>query len=118
MLETRQAEVYTVGRINALIVILNWKVSAAGPDPGLETGYTIANIEQNQGGDAQKGTRAVYFAPDGYRETPVYDRYRLTPGTRITGPAIIEERESTCLITPGYQATVDTAFNVIAELEG
>ena len=118
LFEARYAEVYTFATLDAPLEIMNWKVSATGPDPGLETGYTIDDIEQNKGGDAQKGTRAVYFAPDGYRETPVYDRYRLTPGTRITGPAIIEERESTCLITPGYQATVDTAFNVIAELEG
>lgn len=36
---------------------------------------------------------------------------------QITGPAIIEERESTCVITPGYRVSVDGAFNVIAELE-
>jgi len=118
LFEARYAEVYTFATLDAPLEIMNWKVSATGPDPGLETGYVIEDIEQNGGGDAQKGTRAVYFAPDGYRETPVYDRYRLTPGTRITGPAIIEERESTCLITPGYRATVDSAFNVIAELEG
>lgn len=117
LFETRYAEVYTFATLDAPLEIMNWKVSAIGPDPGLETGYVIDDIEQNEGGDAQKGTRAVYFAPDGYRDTPVYDRYRLTPGTRITGPAIIEERESTCLITPGYRATVDAAFNVIAELE-
>ena len=117
LFETRYAEVYTFATLDAPLEIMNWKVSAIGPDPGLETGYVIDDIEQNEGGDAQKGTRAVYFAPDGYRDTPVYDRYRLTPRTRITGPAIIEERESTCLITPGYRATVDAAFNVIAELE-
>jgi N-methylhydantoinase A len=117
LFETRYAEVYTFATLDAPLEIMNWKVSATGPDPGLETGYVIDDIEQNEGGDAQKGTRAVYFVPDGYRDTPVYDRYRLTPGTRITGPAIIEERESTCLITPGYRATVDAAFNVIAELE-
>ena len=117
LFETRYAEVYTFATLDAPLEIMNWKVSAIGPDPGLETGYVIDDIEQNEGGDAQKGTRAVYFAPDSYRDTPVYDRYRLTPGTRITGPAIIEERESTCLITPGYRATVDAAFNVIAELE-
>ena len=116
LFETRYAEVYTFATLDAPLEIMNWKVSATGPDPGLETGYVIDDIEQNEGGDAQKGIRAVYFAPDGYRDTPVYDRYRLTPGTRITGPAVIEERESTCLITPGYRATVDTAFNVIAEL--
>jgi N-methylhydantoinase A len=117
LFETRYAEVYTFATLDAPLEIMNWKVSATGPDPGLETGYVIDDIEQNEGGDAQKGIRAVYFAPDGYRDTPVYDRYRLTPGTRITGPAIIEERESTCLITPGYRATVDAVFNVIAELE-
>lgn len=118
LFEARYAEVYTFATLDAPLEIINWKVSATGPDPGLETGYRIEGTGTDAGTAAQKGVRQVYFAPDGYRETPVYDRYCLTPGTKIVGPALIEERESTCLITPGHRAMVDDAFNVIAELEG
>ena len=29
---------------------------------------------------------------------PVYDRYSLKPGTRLKGPVILEERESTLVV--------------------
>jgi N-methylhydantoinase A/oxoprolinase/acetone carboxylase beta subunit len=51
-----------------------------------------------------------------YRPTPVYDRYRLQPGDRITGPAIIEERESTFVLGPGGTATVDDLLNLVVEM--
>jgi len=37
----------------------------------------------------------------------VYDRYRLVPGVRFAGPAIVEERESTLVVGAGGQARVD-----------
>ena len=62
-----------------------------------------------------KGRRRAYFPETGgYGETPVYDRYALGPGSRLTGPAIIEERESTTVIGPGAIVTVDTYRTLIA----
>ena len=37
-------------------------------------------------------------------------------GTTVEGPAVIEERESTCVLGPGDRATVDAHFNLVAEL--
>jgi N-methylhydantoinase A/oxoprolinase/acetone carboxylase beta subunit len=45
----------------------------------------------------------------------VYDRYDLAAGTSLTGPAIVEERESTTVLPPGVTATVDEYANLIAE---
>jgi N-methylhydantoinase A len=70
----------------------------------------------SSGGDAIKKRRPAYFAETaGYVDTPVYDRYRLTPGTRLDGPAIIEERESTTVIGPGAHVVVDERLTLIAE---
>ena len=33
-----------------------------------------------------------------YAAVPVYDRYSLKPGTRLTGPVVLEERESTLVV--------------------
>jgi N-methylhydantoinase A len=33
-----------------------------------------------------------------FQAVPVYDRYSLKPGTRIAGPVILEERESTLVV--------------------
>jgi len=41
----------------------------------------------------------------------------LKAGATIQGPALIEERESTCVITPGNHARVDNALNIVASLE-
>ena len=113
--ESRYAELYAVAALDAPREIINWRGEARGPEPDLPSGYSL------QGGNgvsaARKGTRRAYFPPDGYRDIPVYDRYGLTPGTEIEGPALVEERESTCLITPGHRAWVDASHNLIAELE-
>ena len=63
---------------------------------------------------AQKAPRSVYFAEsEGYVECPIYDRYRLGPGCVLTGPAIVEEIDSTTVIHPGYSAQVDRFGNLI-----
>ena len=60
-----------------------------------------------------KETRPVYFAEtDGPVDCPVYDRYKLASGHKITGPAIIEEADSTTVIHPGYRAIVDEYGNL------
>ncbi|MEE2688410.1 MAG: hydantoinase/oxoprolinase family protein [Pseudomonadota bacterium] len=117
LFEKRYAQVYTFATLEAPLEIINWKVSASGPDPKFETGYALETDKNSSSKDALKGSRQAYFAPDGYRETPVYDRYSLRPGTSIDGPALIEERESTCLLTPGSHAQVDAQHNIVAELE-
>jgi len=63
---------------------------------------------------AQKALRSVYFAErGGYIDCPIYDRYQLTSGQVINGPAIIVELDSTSVIHPGYRAEVDTFGNLI-----
>jgi N-methylhydantoinase A len=62
-------------------------------------------------------TRPVYFAESGgYVDCPVYDRYRLSTGHRLNGPAIVVELDSTTVIHPGYQAEVDKFGNLILSL--
>ncbi|MBT5107667.1 MAG: hydantoinase/oxoprolinase family protein [Rhodospirillaceae bacterium] len=68
-------------------------------------------------GTALKGSRKMYFNADqGYADTPVYDRYKLSSGARFEGPAIIEERETSILIGPDTGFWVDENANLIAEL--
>jgi N-methylhydantoinase A/oxoprolinase/acetone carboxylase beta subunit len=46
----------------------------------------------------------------------VYDRYQLPPGASFSGPAIIEERESTTVIGPGATIEVDTTRSLSVSL--
>ncbi len=63
---------------------------------------------------AVQSTGSVYFAESGgYVPSPIYDRYRLEPGHRLEGPAVVVELDSTTVIHPGFQADVDTHANLI-----
>ena len=67
--------------------------------------------------DALKGRRRAYFKESGgFVDCAVYDRYRLTAGRHIEGPAIIEERESTSVIGPNDVAEVDAFLNLFIEI--
>ena len=65
---------------------------------------------------ALKDRRPVYFS-EAQDTLPceVYDRYQLKCGNRITGPAIVEEIDSTVLIHPGGHADVDRFGNLLIE---
>jgi N-methylhydantoinase A len=58
----------------------------------------------------------VLFEDHGWRTCPVYDRYALRTGATFSGPALIEERESTCVVGPGAQVRVDEMKNLVIEL--
>ncbi len=65
---------------------------------------------------ARQGERQVWLPEmGGFTLCPVYDRERLGPGHCLSGPAIIEQMDSTTLILPGQNATIDSYLNIIIE---
>jgi N-methylhydantoinase A len=46
-------------------------------------------------------------------DTPVYQRTDLPAGFRLTGPAIVEQFDSTVVVPPGMTATVDKYLNIL-----
>lgn len=92
--------------------ILTWRVRVLGPAPRLDVGATVSSAA-----DASKGPRPVWFSENqGYVDAVVFDRYLLSEGDRVVGPAVIEERESTVVIGPGGQGTMDRHGQLIVEL--
>lgn len=112
----RYKEIYALALLDEPIEIVAWKVEAIGPEPKVAGGYSL----MRGGGDAAsalKGRRMAYEpGAAAYVETPVYDRYKLGPGAVIEGPALIEERESTCVVGKGDRVVVDDSYNLVAEL--
>ncbi len=96
------------------VEIVNWKLSAVAAGARL----TLPRHPHRGGADqALKARRAAYFPEKGgYVETPVYDRYRLSPGVTLVGPAVIEERESTSVLPPGCGARVDDYGSLLVEI--
>jgi N-methylhydantoinase A len=65
-----------------------------------------------------KERRQVYFAEaDGYVDCAIYDRYALPARASLTGPAVVEEFDSTTIVHPGFTVSVDETGNLIIERE-
>ena len=104
-------------RLDEPMEIVNWKIEAIGPAPSLGEGYSLTGAAGV--GATRKGTRLAYDPACGTLvEWPVYDRYALAPGMSVSGPALIEERESTAVVGAGDTVTVDARYNLVAELAG
>ena len=59
----------------------------------------------------------MYVPERGHVEdVPVRDRYGLAPGDRFSGPALVEERESTVVIGTGDVVVVDEFGNLIVKI--
>jgi len=97
------------------VEIINWKAEVIGPTPPGVGDYFLDTA--NPDGNAVKGSRQT-FNPDknSFVDTPVYDRYALSPGDSFTGPALVEERESTCVIGDGDVVKVDDHGNLVVSI--
>jgi N-methylhydantoinase A len=88
------------------VEFVTFKVRASLP----ERPFRLPPLTRRRGGPAEciKGRRPAFsvlrkkFVP-----FTVYDRLKLSPGARMPGPAIIEEKESTIVIGEDARARVD-----------
>ena len=94
------------------IEALTWRLAASAPGRDI----AMEGAQKSESGEARRGTRRALFEGHGWCDCAVYDRYRLAPGTIFAGPALVEERESTCVIPPGAQVSVDRHRNLVIEL--
>ena len=85
---------------------------AQAPEPGAAAGRA-----EGGAGSCVVGEREAYF-PEGGGMIPcqIVDRYRMTAADRITGPAVIEERESTTVVLPGDVAALSAAGHLVIEI--
>lgn len=101
--------------------IVSWRVVVHGPTPELTARTQSPSVSDATARDraesARKGERQAFSVAGGaFAATPVYDRYRLAPGARLHGPAIIEERESTVVVPDAAVVTVDGYRNLVVDL--
>ena len=61
-------------------------------------------------------SREVVYDGDSRHETPIYRRAELCRGQEFTGPAIVEQMDSTVPVFPGDRCRVDTWGNLIIEI--
>jgi len=99
------------------VEIVTWKLSATAQAARIELARARLGGEETEGSRARKGIRRAWFPETGgWTETPVYDRHRLAARASLSGPAIVEERESTTVLPPGVTATVDDYASLIVSV--
>ena len=75
-------------------------------------------LERAAGDPLPKEQREVYFAETGgFVECPIHDRYSLGAGATLSGPAVVEELDSTVVVHPGYRVEVDELGNLVVRRE-
>jgi N-methylhydantoinase A len=93
--------------------VLTWRVRVSGQRPALAGRFGGAAAD----GPARKGRRPLWSEERrAFVDADVWDRYRLAPGARIAGPAVVEERESSAVIGPGGAGVVDGHGNLVVEV--
>jgi N-methylhydantoinase A len=104
--ERRYREIY--GRLldGIPMRILNLRVAVIGRRPKLD----LAPLAPREGHAAPIGAREIY-AEGGWREALVYARLGLPVGTRLGGPALLEQPDTTIYLPPGFVGEVDRFGN-------
>lgn len=106
---------YTYSTPEIPLEIINLRVTAVGHVD--KTGLYEKPEEGRDCESAYKNSRKVYFEEyKKYIDTLVYDRERLKPGNVIEGPAVIEERITTAIVHPNWNARIDGFENIIMEV--
>lgn len=97
------------------IETLSWRLACEAPGQDIRIQPNAANGGAKMT-TAQRGRRDVLFEGVGTLACDVYDRYALVPGATFEGPALVEERESTCCIGPGARVSVDQFLNLVIDV--
>jgi N-methylhydantoinase A len=98
------------------VEVVSWRVRVVAPASVSELRFAERDSPE---GDAPLERRTAYFEEcAGFVEAPVFVRSRLSAGVHITGPALIEEAESTAVVGPSASVVADTHGNLIMSLRG
>jgi N-methylhydantoinase A len=111
----RYAAVYGMTIPGVPVEVVTWRLSAFAPAPEV----AVALASDARARQRRKGTRSVRFTRgEAPVDTAVVDRGALVPGDRVEGPALVEERETTAVLRPGWSAVVNEDGSLVATRRG
>ena len=109
--ESAYERLYSLRLSDVDVEIVSWRLVATGPVVARDSTPELSSVAGEP-----KSKRTARFGGEDI-ETPVYARRDLACDQAISGPAIIEERETTIIILPGWRATVDRSGCIMASKE-
>ena len=96
------------------VEIDNFVLQATAPrDKPLLAEYPLSGSDPQS---AETGSRPVYWLPDGFQSSIIYDWSKLLPGNVVNGPAIIEAPFTTIAVPPNSTYAVDNKLTGILSL--
>jgi N-methylhydantoinase A len=89
---------------DAEIEIMSWAVALSAPAQG-----RLAAAAPERPSDPQPRSHRRLFDPDSgeFLFVPVYWRPDLAPGAHVSGPAVIAEDETSTIVSPRFDASID-----------
>ncbi|TVR11647.1 MAG: hydantoinase/oxoprolinase family protein [Salinarimonadaceae bacterium] len=90
------------------VEIVAMRLTAVAPAPSLPATPRPPSTDGKRIGE-----RAVWFKETGRVTTPVYDRARLGAGTSLTGPALLEQMDSTIVVPPRMRMRVTDGGDIV-----
>jgi len=95
---------------NVDVEIINWAFVAATPLAPIEKVAAPRRARRAQA----EGSRKIYWGQlRKLLSVPCYRRESLKPGDFIIGPALIIEKQTTTLVSPGFDAVLDRIGNIV-----
>lgn len=107
--EAEHKRIYGFADPEGRIAIGTIRLAAIGPADPLRPPKLTTGAEA-----APKGHRPLWLG-DRWYEAAVWRRAALAPGVRLSGPAVIEQDDTTTILLPGWTARVDEAGNLHLE---
>ena len=110
--EDEYRRVYGMAIPDVAIEVVTWRLSASAELPAVEPGPPNPTSTDRP---APLGNRRVVFDRGATAvETPIYRRELLPTGIRLEGPVIVEERDTTSVIRPGWSMEVADDGSLVA----
>ncbi len=100
---------YGVNPSHVPVEIVSWRLTARGRDVAVAA---VAQPAPRAPGGPRSRWIGVWES-----DTPVLQRDALAAGAQVAGPVIIEERETTIVIPPGWHAVLNDAGCIVATPE-
>ncbi|MEE6165483.1 MULTISPECIES: hydantoinase/oxoprolinase family protein [unclassified Mycolicibacterium] len=104
--------IFAVRDPESAIEFLNWRARVTVKLPRVHRAHPEAEFRTGE----PTSRRRCYFGDTGEVDTEVYKPVDLPPGTRVEGPAIIEEPTTTLVVFPGMSATVADSGNYLLSI--
>jgi N-methylhydantoinase A len=100
---------YGVNPSHVPVEVVSWRLTARGPDDIVDAAPLAAREAA-----PPKGEKTIPLWA-GSPKARLYDRAALAPGQTVAGPALVEERETTIVIPPGWTGVVDAIGCITAK---